>query len=85
MTSGGRRLSEVFVLWHTHPGDAEPPELIGVYTSRTRAVAAALRLAGQPGFRDLPRILSVFDADEGGFHVDSYVLDRNHWTEGHDS
>jgi hypothetical protein len=64
----------VFVVQHVHEmaGDREDVKFIGVYSTRENAEAAIARLSAQPGFRDAP----------GGFHVDSYVVDRDHWAEG---
>jgi hypothetical protein len=51
---------------------AEDVKFIGVYSSRALAAAAVGRLGAQPGFRDTP----------DGFHIDSYTVDADHWTEG---
>lgn len=67
-------MASVFVLQHVHAvadGD-EDVKLIGVYSSRENADAAAARLRDQPGFADAP----------DGFHVDEYRLDQDHWAEG---
>jgi hypothetical protein len=45
---------------------------IGVYSSRQTAEEAVRKLRELSGFRDHP----------DGFHVESYQLDLDHWTEG---
>jgi hypothetical protein len=64
----------VCVLHHVRADDefGDDAKLIGVYRSRTAAEAAIVRLADQPGFRDHP----------GGFTIDVYALDQDHWREG---
>lgn len=77
-------MAEVFVLWHVHPETGDPePELIGIYTSEQLAVDAARRLADQPGFREYPTIVADPSPDEGGFQLTEYVLNQDHWLEGH--
>lgn len=68
------KMDKVYVLHHTRSDDefGDDAKLIGVYRSREGAAAAATRLTPQPGFRDHP----------AGFHIDGYVLDRDHWVEG---
>jgi hypothetical protein len=66
--------SIVFVLQHARPkedGD-EDVKLIGVYSSEAAAEAAIARLRKQPGFSEYPN----------DFHLDSFELDVDHWTEG---
>ena len=67
-------MTSVYVLQHSYLDGvgAEEAKCIGIYSSRRRAQAASRRLSRQPGFRDLPN----------NFHIDSYVLDMDHWTEG---
>jgi hypothetical protein len=76
-------VTEVFVLWHSHGADADDHELIGVYSSRERAVAATARLGDAPGFRDAPAVRFDNDHDEPGFLVVAYELDEDHWVNGH--
>lgn len=63
----------MYVLQHSRQdADSEDVKLLGVYSSRGAALAAIERARGKPGFRDYPE----------GFHVDEYVLDVDHWTQG---
>jgi hypothetical protein len=67
-------MSTVFVVQHIARQD-EPDEdvkLIGVYSDRQQANAAANRLKTQPGFRDYP----------DGFCIEEYQIDEDHWSEG---
>ena len=63
-----------YVLHHVRSDDehAEDPKLIGVYSSPSRAEAAAKRLRQAPGFCDHP----------DGFTIDPYPVDEDHWREG---
>jgi hypothetical protein len=65
----------VFVLQHVHElsPDNEDVKLIGVYSTEDQAKAATERMVGMPGFREAP----------DGFHIDTYELDEDHWTEGY--
>jgi hypothetical protein len=68
------QLTSVFVVQHVARVD-EPDEdvkLIGVYSTRERAVTAVEQLRRAPGFCD--------HAD--GFHIDEYEIDKDHWVEG---
>lgn len=73
-TLGGRILMvTVFVVQHIHEdAGIEEAKLIGVYSSEESARLAIERLVGQPGFIDRPE----------GFHVDTYRVDEDHWSEG---
>jgi hypothetical protein len=51
---------------------ADDAKLIGVYSSPSRAEAAAKRLRQAPGFCDHP----------DGFTIDPYPVDEDHWREG---
>lgn len=64
----------VFVVQHVHEVDEgnEEVKVIGVYSSEEAANAAVARLSLQPGFRETT----------SGFHVDRYIIDQDHWTEG---
>ena len=68
-------MASVFVLQNVHEaaGGGADVKLVGVYSSRPAAQAAADRLAGRPGFADAP----------DGFHIDEYPLDRDQWAEGY--
>jgi hypothetical protein len=68
-------MASVFVLQHAHAredGD-EDAKLIGVYSSREKAEAAAKRLRCLPGFVNA----------QDGFHIDEYRIDQDHWVEGY--
>ena len=73
----------VFVLQHQHrlASGEESVLLIGVYQSRNSAEAAVKRLAIQPGFCEHPNVVDSTNANENqSFHIDAYVLDKDHWT-----
>lgn len=65
---------DVFVVQHVHEIDEDDGDvkLIGVYSTEQKAKAGIERLSLQPGFRDA----------KGGFQVDRYTVDGDHWTEG---
>ena len=68
-------MAKVFVLQHVHTLDdgTEDVKLVGVYSSRENAQAAASRLAQAPGFSEAP----------DGFDIDEYQLDKDQWVEGY--
>jgi hypothetical protein len=65
---------DVFVVQHAHALDEDNEDLkfIGVYSTEENAKTAVSRLSLRPGFRET--------AD--GFHIDRYVVDKDHWTDG---
>jgi homoserine kinase type II len=63
---------EVYVLQHENPKN-EDVKFIGVYSSKAAARAAIQRLGKQPGFSKTIE----------GFHIDTYEVDKDHWTEGY--
>ena len=65
---------------HKHDSDNEDVKLIGIYSTREKAVDAVERLRMQPGFRDWPNINE--DASESGFTLDTYTIDEDNWAEG---
>jgi len=67
-------METAYVLHHVRAGDenCEAARLIGVYSSPTRAEAAAKRLRQVSGFRD----------DPDGFVVAPYPIDEDHWQQG---
>jgi len=67
-------VQSVFIVQHVarEDEDDENVKFIGAYSSRAEARAAISRLLPQPGFRDYPE----------GFHIDEYLLDQDHWSEG---
>lgn len=68
-------MSKVFVLQHVHAREdgSEDVKLIGVYSSREHAQAAAARTGRLPGFIDTP----------DGFYIDEYDVDQDQWAEGY--
>lgn len=68
-------MKSVWLLHHVHEFEDghEDVKLIGVFATRDEAEAAQQRVAGQPGFRDLP----------DGFSIDEHVLGRLDWLEGY--
>lgn len=64
----------VYLLQHTVAEGTpnEDSKIVGMYSSREKAVAATARMVVLPGFRSAP----------DGFTVDEYVLDADHWTDG---
>ena len=68
-------MTSVFVVQHVHESEygGEDVKLIGVYSTRETAEAAVERSSRLPGFSDA----------SGGFYIDEYRLDRDHWVEGY--
>jgi homoserine kinase type II len=66
---------------HIHGCDNEDVKLIGVYSTREKALEAVGRLRLQPGFRDAPKINE--DATESGFTLNTYNVDEDNWAEGY--
>ena len=63
----------IYILHQIRGFDGEEDvKLIGVYSSRGEAERAVERLAIEPGFRDHCE----------GFDIQSYEVDKDHWTEG---
>lgn len=67
-------MDRIFIVMHGHEfGDGHADvKMIGAFSTREKAEAAVSRLRTEPGFRDNP----------GGFHVEPYELDVDHWSEG---
>ena len=67
-------MTTVFLLYHIggDPDDDSDVRLLGVYSSRDLAEAAADRLGKVPGLSGKPE----------EFQIDQIQLDRDHWTEG---
>jgi hypothetical protein len=67
-------MMNVFVLQHTHEDEHgnEDTKLIGVYATQTDAENAVSRVNQLPGFRN----------HKDGFTIDSYEINKDHWTEG---
>jgi hypothetical protein len=70
-----KQAGDVFLLEHVHVFEdgGEDTKTIGIYSTLEAAQCAIERLKGQPGFRDSP----------GGFNIDSYSLDMDHWEDGY--
>jgi homoserine kinase type II len=64
-------MDRVYLLQHERP-DTEDVKTVGIYSSRADARAAVQRVLQQPGFCDYP----------GGFSIDAYELNKDHWAEG---
>ena len=66
----------VYLLWHSRPLHDDPPEtddkLLGIYSSRERAMSRIERAKTNPGFRDYP------DA----FLIEECEVDRDEWRQG---
>jgi hypothetical protein len=64
----------VFLLWYVHAPDtdAENEFLIGAYRTEQDAKDAVERLKNKSGFANAP----------GGFQIDRYELNKDHWTDG---
>lgn len=67
-------METAYVLHHVRSDDehAKDAKLIGVYSSPSRAEAAAKRLRQAHGFCNHP----------DGFTIDPYPVDEDHWREG---
>ena len=79
-------MKSVFIVQHSHllPSGEEDVKLIGVYSSRGRALEAVSRLRAQPGFCVHPRLIDPLEGDDAeGFYVDEYKVDDDNWAEGY--
>ncbi|MEQ1510899.1 MAG: hypothetical protein ABL909_10935 [Sphingopyxis sp.] len=67
-------MKHVHLLWHVRADDEykEDAKLIGAYSSPESASAAIERLRDQPGFADYV----------AGFEINTYEIDKDHWSEG---
>lgn len=70
--TGRQMTEEVFITFH-YKEDEDDSKLIGVYSTRAKAEAAAERSKLLPGFKDRP----------DDFLVERYRLDQDHWTSGY--
>lgn len=78
-------MESVFIVQHLHKHSdgLECVKLIGAYRCLAAALLAVERRRVQPGFCDSPRVINpLLDADESGFSIEEYQLDKDHWTEG---
>ena len=79
-------MKRAIVVQHLHvlADGSEDVKLIGVYSSLPRTRAAVERLGRMPGFSEYPGIVDPdAEGDGQGFHVDAYVVDKDHWAEGY--
>lgn len=79
-------MRQAFVLQHLHelPSGQDDVKLLGVYSSRSSALAATDRLKAQPGFRAHPHIVDPSASGETqGFYISEYTVDQDHWIEGY--
>lgn len=67
-------MTTVYLLYHVHEGEQfdDDAKLFGVYSLEANAEDAKVRLADQPGFRELPT----------GFGIEARLLDADGWREG---
>jgi hypothetical protein len=65
---------KIFILWHNHKSSSnnEDEKLIGVYSTRRKALRAKSRTSKLKGFRRSIK----------GFTIDEYVVDKDNWQEG---
>ena len=67
-------MKTVFMLWHVHALDTEEHEnLVGIYSTKAHAEAAADRLKRTPAFANC----------QNGFQIHPQELNKDHWTEGY--
>ena len=67
-------LKKVYILHHIHEfeNNQENIKLIGVFSSKEKALKVLANHKILPGFKDAPN----------GFSIDEYTIDRIGWTEG---
>ncbi|MBD8900589.1 serine kinase [Rhodanobacter sp. DHG33] len=78
-------METVFLVQHSRvlPSGTEDVKIIGVYRTLDTAKAAIQRLETQPGFAKHPNIIDPgVAAEESGFYIGEYELDRDHWVDG---
>jgi hypothetical protein len=83
---GGEDVTKVVLLQHSHtlPSGEKDVKIIGLYESRTAAIAAVGRLVQNNGFREHPEIVNpLVDDITDGFFIDEYEINKDHWTEGY--
>jgi hypothetical protein len=66
-----RAMEPLFVLLHSLP-DTGKVKVVGIYSSRALAEAAEDRASQLPGFAEEP----------GGFAIEQYDVDHDHWPRG---
>lgn len=63
----------VYLLQHSYEIDeCEETKIIGIYTSREKALETIEKYKTIPGFKNYSDC----------FYIDKYELDKNHWEEG---
>jgi hypothetical protein len=70
----GAVMKEAFIIYHIAK-EGEPDEdvkLVGVYSSRKKAITAVERLRKLPGFKDY----------SDGFYIESYTMDEDAYPDG---
>lgn len=78
-------MEKVFLVQHSHAiqSGTEDVKMIGVYRTLDAAKVAVGRLGVQPGFSEHPNLIDADATDgQGGFYIDEYELDKDHWAEG---
>jgi hypothetical protein len=67
-------MKTLFVVFHEHDTEiiSDTSKLIGIYSSREKAMDAVVRYQQKPGFSDYPL----------GFSIDEYHVDEDYWKEG---
>ena len=78
-------MEKVLAVQHSHtlPSESEDVKMIGVYRILDAAKVAIGRLGTQPGFSEYPDLIDPnVTGEEGGFYLDEYDLDKDHWADG---
>ena len=76
---------EVYLLQHLHikKNACEDVKIIGIYSTREKALSAVEWAKLQPGFCDHPDIIDPFmDENTEGFYIDKYPLNKDCWVDG---
>ena len=61
----------------------EDVKVIGLYTSREKALEVIGRLSKEKGFRDHPNLIDPLkDEETEGFYIEEYEFDSDHWKQG---
>ena len=79
-------MNRVFLLQHVHllSGNEEDVKTLGVYSSRSSAMAAVERFRKLPGFRDAPGLADTSAPGSAqGFYLDEYEIDKDSWAAGY--
>jgi len=75
---------KLYLVQHLHiVNNNEDLKIIGIYSSKNRAIEAVNRMISLPGFKDYPHIVDPMnDENENGFYIDEYIIDEDNWCEG---